>query len=357
MTARMLNAASVIILTMRVSELGEFGLIDLIRGNITRYQNLGHTPWQEVIVGIGDDAAAWQSDNHIQLATTDTLVQDIHFNLDVINWEELGWKALAVNLSDIAAMGGIPKFALLSLALPGEVEVEDISRFINSMMHLAREFGVAIVGGNVATAPNVIITVTIIGCSESEVMLKRSTASPGEQIAVTGYLGLSAASLEMFKGNLILDPEIGNILRRAHFKPLPKVKEGQILLKQGVKTAIDISDGLIADLDHICESSEVNAKIKIEQVPAHPVVTANFINYQELALSGGEDYELLFTADETTVARVKQALDCPVTVIGEITTEKLPARVTVVDSKGIIIPYKKSGWEHFKHGVPEDKFA
>ena len=357
MTARMLNAASVIILTMRVSELGEFGLIDLIRGNITRHENFGHAPWQEVIVGIGDDAAAWQSDNRIQLATTDTLVQDIHFALDVIKWEELGWKALAVNLSDIAAMGGIPKFALLSLALPGEVEVEDISRFINSMMHLAREFGVAIVGGNVATAPNVIITVTIIGCSESEVILKRSTASPGEQIAVTGYLGLSAASLEMFKGNLILDPEIGNILRRAHFKPLPKVKEGQILLKQGVKTAIDISDGLIADLDHICESSEVNAKIKIEQVPAHPVVTANFVNYQELALSGGEDYELLFTADETTVARVKQALDCPVTVIGEITTEKLPARVTVVDSKGIIIPYKKSGWEHFKHGVPEDKFA
>jgi len=357
MTARMLNEAGVIILSMRVSELGEFGLINLIRGNITRYENFGHTPWQEVIVGIGDDAAAWQSDNHIQLATTDTLVQDIHFNLDVINWEELGWKALAVNLSDIAAMGGIPKFALLSLALPGEVEVEDICKFINSMVHLAREFGVAIVGGNVAAAPNVIITVTIIGCSESEVILKRSTASPGEQIAVTGYLGLSAAGLEMFKGNLILDPEVSNILRRAHFKPMPKVKEGQILIKQGVKTAIDISDGLIADLDHICESSEVNAKMKIEQVPVHPVVTTNFTNYEELALSGGEDYELLFTADESTIARVKQALNCPVTVIGEITKEKLPARVTVVDSKGNIIPYKKSGWEHFKHGVPEAKFA
>ena len=353
----MLNKASVIILSMRVSELGEFGLINLIRSNITRYENFRHTPWQEVIVGIGDDAAAWQSDNHIQLATTDTLVQDIHFNLDVINWEELGWKALAVNLSDIAAMGGIPKFALLSLALPGEVDVEDISKCINSMMHLAREFGVAIVGGNVATAPNVIITVTIIGCSESEVILKRSTASPGEQIAVTGYLGLSAAGLEMFKGNLILDPEISNILRRAHFKPMPKVKEGQILIKQGVKTAIDISDGLIADLDHICELSEVNAKMKIEQVPVHPVVIANFTNYEELALSGGEDYELLFTAGESTIARVKQALNCPVTVIGEITKEKLPARVTVVDSKGNIIPYKKSGWEHFKHGVPEAKFA
>ena len=337
--------------------MGEFGLINLIHSNIARYENFRRTPWQEVIVGIGDDAAAWQGDNHLQLATTDTLVQGIHFNLDIINWEELGWKALAVNLSDIAAMGGIPKYALLALALPGESEVKDISKFINSMIHLAREFEVAIVGGNVATAPNVIITVTIIGCAESEVILKRSTASPGDQIAVTGYLGLSAAGLEMFKGNLILNTEISNILRRAHFKPMPKVKEGQILVKQGVKTAIDISDGLIADLDHICEFSKVNAKINIEQVPIHPVVTKNFPNYQELALSGGEDYELLFTADEATIARVKQTLECPVTVIGDIIEEKLSTRVTVVDSKGNIIPYQKGGWEHFKNGVPEVKFA
>ena len=353
----MLNKASVIIPPVKVSELGEFGLINLIRGSIARYENSGQASWQKVLVGIGDDAAAWQSDDHIQLATTDTLVQDIHFDLDVIHWEELGWKALAVNLSDIAAMGGIPKYALLSLALPGELEVEDISKFTNSMIHLAQEFGVAIVGGNVATAPNVVITVTIIGCSKGKAILKRSTASSGEQIAVTGYLGLSAAGLEMFKGKTISDPEISNILRRAHFKPMPRVKEGQILIERGVKTAIDISDGLVADLAHICESSKVNAKIKIEQVPVHPVVTANFPNHKELALYGGEDYELLFTADEAIVARTKQALNCPVTVIGDITEEKLPTRVTVVDSKGNIVPYKKGGWEHFKNGVPEVKFA
>jgi thiamine-monophosphate kinase len=353
----MLNEASVIIPPMKVSELGEFGLINLIRSNSTRYENSGCTPWQEVLVGIGDDAAAWQSDNKIQLATTDTLVQGIHFDLNIINWEELGWKALAVNLSDIAAMGGIPKYALLSLALPGEVEVEDVSKFTNNMMHMAREFGVAIVGGNLATAPNVVINVTIIGCSKGKAILKRSTASSGEQIAVTGYLGLSAAGLEMFKGKTISDPEISNILRRAHFQPLPRVKEGQILIEQGVKTAIDISDGLVADLAHICESSEVNAKIKIEQVPVHPVVIANFPNHQELALYGGEDYELLFTADEATVARARQALNCPVTVIGDVTEEKLPTRVTIVDGKGNIIPYKKGGWEHFKNGVPEVKFT
>jgi len=353
----MLNKASVIIPAVKVSELGEFGLINLIRGSIARYENSRQAPWQKVLVGIGDDAAAWQSDNHIQLATTDTLVQDIHFDLDVIHWEELGWKALAVNLSDIAAMGGVPKYALLSLALPGELEVEDIAKFADAMVHLAREFGVAVIGGNIATAPNVVITVTVMGCSSGEAMLKRSTASSGEQIAVTGYLGLSAAGLEMLKGKTISDPEKTKILRQAHFKPVPKIREGQILVEQGVRTAIDISDGLVADLDHICELSKVNARVRIEQVPVHPLVTANFLNYQELALCGGEDYELLFTADEATVVRAKQALNCPVTVIGDITEEELPTRVAVIDSKGNVIPYKRGGWEHFKNGVPEIKFA
>jgi len=353
----MLTKAGVIILSMKVSELGEFGLINLIRSSSARFEKPDHTPWKEVLVGIGDDAAAWQSDNHIQLATTDTLVQDIHFDLDVVSWEELGWKALAVNLSDIAAMGGIPKYALLSLALPGELEVSNISEFINSMLHLAREFGVAVVGGNVATAPSVVITITITGCSKGNAILKRSTASSGEQIAVTGYLGLSAAGLEMLRGKAVSDPGISNILRRAHLQPIPKIREGQILVEQGVRTAIDISDGLVADLDHICESSEVNAKIKIEQVPVHTMVTANFPNHQELALCGGEDYELLFTADEATIARAKQALDCPMTVIGDITEEKLPTRVTVVNNNGDVIPYKRGGWEHFKSGVPAFKFA
>jgi len=334
---------------MKLSELGEFGLINIIRDIVAKSQNLEHASWQKILLGIGDDTAAWQSNEHIELATTDTLVQNVHFDLGLTSWEELGWKALAVNLSDIAAMGGIPSYALLSLSLPGELEVKDISKFINSMVHLAGEFGVAIVGGNVAAAPNVVITVTVIGYCKGKALLKRSTASPGEQIAVTGYLGVSAAGLEMLQGKTISNPEVNNILRRAHLKPMPRVKEGQILVGQGVKTAIDISDGLVADLAHICESSKVNARIKIERVPVHPVVIANFPNHKELALYGGEDYELLFTADETIIARVKQALNCPVTVIGDITEEKLPTRVTVVNSKGNIIPYRKGGWEHFKN--------
>jgi thiamine-monophosphate kinase len=353
----MLNQANAIIPTMKLSELGEFGLIDLIRTASARYENPGRTPWREVLLGIGDDAAAWQSGNHIQLATTDTLVQGVHFDLGAITWQELGWKALAVNLSDIAAMGGIPKYALLSLALPAELNVKDVSEFINSFIRMAMEFGVAIVGGNVTTAPNIVITVTMIGRSKGRTMLKRSTASPGEQIAVTGYVGLSAAGLEMLKGKTVFDPEATNILRQAHFKPIPRVKEGQILIEQGVRTAIDISDGLVADLDHICESSKVSARISIERVPVHPTVTAHFPNSQDLALYGGEDYELIFTADQTIVTRAKRALSCPVTVIGDITEEQLPTRVLVVDSKGTVIPYKKRGWNHFRNAVSHVEFT
>ena len=333
---------------MKLFELGEFGLIDLIDSITNKFKNPQHTSWQQLLIGIGDDAAAWQCDNHIQLATTDTLVQDIHFDLSIITWEELGWKALAVNLSDIAAMGGIPKYALVSLALPSELEVENISRFYDSMIHLADQFGVAIVGGDVVAASNIVITVTVIGCSKDKSILKRSAASPGEQIAVTGYLGLSAAGLEIFKQGFKLNAEASNILRRGHLVPMPKVKEGQVLVEQGVRSAIDISDGLITDLNHICEASKVNARIKIEQVPVHPLVKANFPNYQELALYGGEDYELLFTGSKTVIAQVKRALNYPVTVIGEMLEESLPNRVTLVDGKGNVVPYKKGGWEHFK---------
>lgn len=342
---------------MKLLELGEFGLINLIRNITDKFKNPQQASWQQLLVGIGDDAAAWQSDNRIQLATTDSLVQGIHFDLNTVTWEELGWKALAVNLSDIAAMGGIPKYALVSLAAPGELEVENITNFCHSMACLATEFGVAIVGGNLAAAPNIVITIAVLGHSKGKSILKRSTATPGEQIAVTGWLGLSAAGLEMFKGKMSLDPETTSILRRGHLQPTPRVKEGQILVEQRVKTTIDISDGLIADLDHICQASKVSAKIRMEQVPTHPLVKVNFPNYRELALYGGEDYELLFTANKTIMDKVRQALNCPVTVIGDIVEETLPNRVTLLNSKGNVIPLKKGGWEHFRDESPKGEIA
>jgi len=333
---------------MKLSELGEFGLIDVIQGIAEKSRNPRYDSWRQLLVGIGDDAAAWQSGGYIELATTDTLVQGVHFDLNVISWRELGWKAMAVNLSDIAAMGGIPEYALISLALPENLEVESVTDFCHGLVELANQFEVAIIGGNLASSPDAVITITIIGFSKGNRILKRSTAVPGEQIAVTGFLGLSSAGLKMLQKKTTLDNETTNILRQAHLRPTPRIKEGQLLLQRGVNTAIDISDGLIADLDHICQASKVSAQIKIDRVPVHPLVKANFPGYQELALGGGEDYELLFTTDKVTMEKVKRVLDCPVSVIGEITEKTLPTRVTLIDSMGNAVTPRKAGWEHFK---------
>src|SRR4030043_2188689 len=184
---------------MKVSELGEFGLIELLADIVDRTRNPGYISWQRLLIGIGDDAAVWQGDNSTQLATTDSLIQDTHFDLNITTWEELGWKAIAVNLSDIAAMGGIPGYALISLALPGELETDCISSLYQGMAQIANKFGVAIGGGNIASASKTMISVTVLGNLDSTSTLTRLAAVPGDQLAGTGYPGRSAAGFRMPK--------------------------------------------------------------------------------------------------------------------------------------------------------------
>jgi thiamine-monophosphate kinase len=334
---------------MKVSELGEFGLIDLLADMVNTALDKKSSAWQKLILGIGDDAAAWQGDTSVQLATVDSLVQDVDFTLEIASWEELGWKALAVNLSDIAAMGGLPRYALVSLALPGDTEVDDVVSLYRGMVELARQFDVALVGGDVSSASIIVINITVIGSTggESKTILTRSAAKPGEKVAVTGYLGAAAAGLEILAKYLSLDPGSAENLKEAFYKPYPRINEGQKLVECGVRSAIDVSDGLISDLSHICQMSKVGARIEVDLVPVHPAVKASFDDRAlELALSGGEDFELLFTASNDVINRVKETVSCPVTVIGEITADKT-GQITLVDSKGTPFNLSKTGWEHF----------
>jgi len=306
--------------------------------------------WHQVIVGIGDDAAAWRGDESTQLATVDSLIQDVHFSLSTTSWKELGWKALAVNLSDIAAMGGIPRYALISLSLPDHTEVKDVAALYEGMIKLAQQFEVAVVGGDTCRAPVVSITIAVLGTTSDKGMLTRSAARPGDKIAVTGYLGSAAAGLEMLTNRLQFDPDVTAYLRDSFLCPVPRVAEGQLLVGEGVKTAIDISDGLIADLNNICKASQVGACVGIEFLPIHPKVRASFDDKSlELALSGGEDYELLFTASAEVIDKVKSAASCPVTVIGEIVADNI-GKVALVDINGNLIDLHKAGWEHFRAG-------
>jgi len=334
---------------MKVSELGEFGLIDLLAKIVSSSQDNKIEAWRQLIIGMGsDDAAAWHGDTSIQLATVDSFIQDVHFSLGTTSWHELGWKALATNLSDIAAMGGVPRYALVSLTLPDHTEVEEVTALYQGMMELAQQFDVAIVGGDTSSAPVVTITITILGStSQDKQILTRSGAEPGDKVAVTGYLGTAAAGWEMLTRQLQFDPEATAVLKAAFFHPYPRIADGQRLVEQAIKTAIDISDGLISDLTHICKSSQVSARIEVERVPILPIVKANFSDRaHELALSGGEDYELLFTGTDEVIDKVKTAVSCPVTVIGEITAAQ-PGRITIVDGRGNPVKLSKAGWEHF----------
>ena len=338
-----------IISAMKVKELGEFGLIDLLAKMAYDVQGKPAVSRQKLLSGIGDDAAAWQGDASIQLATVDSFIQDVHFSLGMASWSELGWKALAASLSDIAAMGGLPRYALVSLALPGDTEVADVTDLYRGMLELAQQYSVAIAGGDTSNAPLVVINITVLGnaIGQDKHILTRSAAKPGDKVAVTGQLGTAAAGLEMLTKKIQFGAEAAACLRKAFLHPEPRIAEGQLLVEQGVKAAIDISDGLISDLSHICQASRVSARVVVDSLPVNPTVRANFYNRSlELALSGGEDYELLFTGSAEVIDRIKTAASCPVTVIGKIIADKI-GEVTLVDREGKPYKPRKTGWEHF----------
>lgn len=331
---------------MKVSELGEFGLIDLLAKMIAEAGCHELTP-ERPVIGIGDDATAWKCDRPIQLATVDTMVQDVHFTLEMTTWRELGWKSLAINLSDIAAMGGVPEYALLALALPETTDVENVTEMYHGIIDLALEANTAIVGGNISRSPLISITITVLGGSLGNEMLRRDTAQPSDCIAITGYPGSAAAGLETLTKNTELSKEDSLYLRKAFLWPVPRIKEGQILIKRGIRTAIDTSDGLLADLRHICEASRVGARVEAEKIPIHPAIKRNFPSRaREMALSGGEDYALLFTGQAAIIAKLRTEMEIPVTVIGEITSGE-PGRIEVVDAAGNPLEIGRPGWRHF----------
>lgn len=334
---------------MKVSELGEFGLVELLSKVIREAYHGKATPRQKLLLGIGDDAAAWYTDSPVELATVDSLIQGVHFSLDTTSWYELGWKSLAVSLSDIAAMGGIPEYTLISLVLPGHTEVEDATSLYTGMVELGQQFDIAIVGGDTSSAPLVAISTTVFGSTSGQTrnIITRSAARAGDKIAVTGYLGGAAAGLEMLTSRMKFNNKDSASLRQAFLRPHPRVSEGQILLQQGVKAAIDISDGLISDLSQICRSSQVGARIEVELVPIHPAVKNNFVDKAlEMAVGGGEDYELLFTASSEIINRVVKAVSCPITVIGDVVAD-LTCGVTLVNKQGKPFKPATTGWQHF----------
>ena len=345
---------------MKISELGEVALIEHIAEALGPV-GVAAADEPEVLISIGDDAAVWRPPESDQLVTTDTMVENVHFRLDIISWRDLGWKVIAINLSDIAAMGGIPRYAVVSMCLTADTDVESVAELYRGMADICGKYGCKVIGGDTVSGPALVLTVTLIGQASGggphpDNVLNRCSGRPGQKIAVTGNLGSSGAGLKLLLDASETEPALSKGLAGSHNRPVPRLAEGRFLLSKGVRAAMDLSDGLMADLPKLCSASGVSARINIDCIPIHPYVKSAFGDQAlELALSGGEDYELLFAADEAVLEGVKRECTTPITVIGELLAGD-PGEVTLVDGQGREVPRTKGGWEHFTStGEPEDK--
>ncbi|MCY4436092.1 MAG: thiamine-phosphate kinase [Chloroflexi bacterium] len=337
-------------MALTLGDIGEFGLIDRIAKKA--FAN------QEMALGFQDDAALWHQGTGWLVATTDALVEDVDFRLGTFSWEEIGWKALAASLSDIAAMGGTPVGAFITLCLPAKCEIADVTAFYEGMAPLAKESRTPILGGDLSSSEQVIVNVAVFGEVESrERVLLRTTAQVGDQIAVTGVLGSASAGLMLL--------ERGDSGRNSHAvrftsaqrRPIPRLREGRALVEAGVRCGMDVSDGLVADLQKLCAASGVAAEIKLEDIPTDPELPLILgRSHRTRAICGGEDFELLFAAPPDTMQRAKDHLNAKTleqaTVIGTIVSGHSGV-VTVRDERGIVVPVDRLGFDHFgADGIP-----
>jgi len=340
------SALDAIIASMKLSSLGEFGLIELIRKASYAPEEAATSPASHLVVGIGDDAAAWECDDRIQLGTTDSLVENVHFTLSTTSWHDLGHKSLAVNLSDIAAMGGTPTYAFVSLCCPPDVDSDDVMAYYDGLNSLAHRHGVTVAGGNLTRSSEIVTTVFVTGVALTNSLMTRSSARPGQVVAVTGTVGGAGAAVAALQRGQ--EPEdIPIALMNALLRPEPRVREGRILADCGITCAIDTSDGLLADLQHICDASTVEVTVELERVPVNPSVPSLSNAGRLEALQGGEDYELLVVGSDDALAEAAEKLKVPLTIIGRVNSTSVTPSITVVDGTGTPVDAARQGWNHF----------
>ena len=331
---------------LEIKEIGEFGLIDLLK------QNTIHDAGR-VVVGIGDDAAVLlPTSRQLQLLTTDMLVEGVHFDLRTTTPEQLGFKAVAVSLSDIAAMGGTPRHAVISVAATKNTPVEYIVNLYKGMKEICHKFKVNIVGGDtVSSHHDMVINVAVIGEVEPTNLTRRSGAKPGDIIVVTGTLGNSGGGLDLLMHGNWEEYDFAWPLVTAHLTPDPQVIAGQKLAAMGISSMNDISDGLASEVNEIALASNVGMRVYAQNVPltAELIETAALFQKQPLdyALYGGEDYQLVFTIQPDKFELLsEQEIGIRLTRIGEVVTRS--EGVVIVGVDGQTSKLEAKGYNHFR---------
>jgi thiamine-monophosphate kinase len=323
-----------------LAALGEFGLIERIRARLGE-------PSDGVLVGPGDDAAVLTPPSRGLVATTDMFVEGVHFDLELSPPLDVGFKSIAASCSDIAAMGGRPQYALLSLGATSSTPVETIDGLYKGIDEAQRELGVRLAGGDVVSSEKLVLSVTVLGEQAPGGSIRRAGAQPGDLACVTGELGAAAAGLALLRA--VDDAAARDLLAKypalaeAYRRGRARIREGQRAAEAGVGAMIDVSDGLAADLGHVCDESGVGIEVRAADIPLAPGVpeVASWVGEQaeRWALGGGEDYELAIAVAPQRFDTVQKAV--------------APTRLTVIgtflagDKRAGI---ESSGWDHFRRG-------
>ncbi|MBN2062543.1 MAG: thiamine-phosphate kinase [Deltaproteobacteria bacterium] len=336
---------------MKLKQIGEFGFINrIMRGCLIRESG--------IIKSIGDDSAVFSiPENEVILVTTDLLIEGVHFIRKATSGFNLGHKAMAVNLSDIAAMGGTAREAFVSIGIPPDCPVEFLDDLYNGMKALAAEYEVNLLGGDTTrSGRDLIINVSITGSAARDKIVYRDNAANGDLLFTTGNLGDSRAGLHLVLNDTESEYPEFDFLKKAHFLPKAYLHEGKFLASTGSTSAmIDISDGLSSDLAHIIEGSNTGARIYADKLPISPALRkfCALFNFDEtnFAVSGGEDYTLLFTlrperADEIS-EKYLSLFGEKLIGLGEITET---GKIELIMPDGASRAIEPSGWDHFRRG-------
>ncbi|MGH2729006.1 MAG: thiamine-phosphate kinase [Actinomycetota bacterium] len=323
---------------MKVSDLGELGLIERITAGLG-----------PVVAGSGDDAAVVQSPGDSLLFTTDVMVESVDFDRAYCSGADVGWKAIAINASDIAAMGGEPSHAVVGLSLPSDTRVDFVDDMVVGMAAAARRWSLTVAGGDISSAREIAVAVAMIGAPVTERPVYRSGAHPGDAICVTGSLGGAAGGLAVLRKGLdVTEPGLEELARR-HLRPVARVAEAARLAGVPVSAMIDVSDGLAIDLWHLMDASQTGCEVDPSSIPVDPALAAAAgtlgLDPLRTAMLGGEDFELLFTLEDGQVGAVRALLadvGTDVTVIGAVTSaERLIGDVELEE-------LKEAGWDHLR---------
>jgi len=337
-----------------LSTLGEFALIDRIT------QRLGAAAARDILVPSGDDAAAWRiPTGAAAVATLDVLTEGTHWRADTMTLADAAWRAVAANVSDLAAMGAQPDTLLVGLSLGPNVTVEDLDLLTEGMLESCLAHHVRIAGGDIVRASHTGISIAAYGHAlpaqdsrgesneATHPLLRRNGARPGDRIAVSGTPGAAAAGLALIESHHAPDARIEPLLR-AHRRPRARVALGQAALAAGIRCAIDISDGLMQDLGHVARASNVGIELAAASLPLHPAAI-EFLDKQralDLALGGGEDFELALAGPADTLKRLDTS-NVPVTLVGRVVTEH-PGQVIVWSEDGTPYEPPARGWDQLR---------